>query len=137
MKTFPAPIDQMVHIARGSAAINGQQYGDPAREGGARIAGQRNVMPAFQDSLSLEHLELVVFHERHILGGEELDSEEYIAWEQALRAKIEAGDSTPITDEIFQMLLSCANPEFTPGATGTPSDPAACPGPTTSVITAG
>lgn len=137
LKTFPAPIDQMVHVARGSSAISGQQYGDPAREGGARIAGQRNVMPAFQDSLSLEHLELVVFHERHILGGEELDSEEYIAWEQALRAKIESGDSTPITDEIFQMLLSCANPEFTPGATGTPSDPAACPGPTTSVITAG
>ncbi|MEZ5226938.1 MAG: hypothetical protein R2710_09735 [Acidimicrobiales bacterium] len=129
MKTFPSPVDQMVHIARGSAAITGEQYGDPNRDGGARIAGQRGVMPGFGGTLSLEHLELVVYHERHILGGEELTTEAFIAWEEELREKIESGSSTPITDEVFQMLLSCANPEFTPGATGAPENPEECPGP--------
>ncbi len=131
MKTFPEPIDQMVHIARGSAAISGETYGDPARDGGARVAGQRGVMPAFDgaNGLSLEHLELVVYHERHILGGEELLTEEYIAWEEELREKIESGESHPLDAAALELLLSCANPEYTPGATGTPEDPEECPGP--------
>ncbi len=131
MKTFPEPIDQMVHIARGSGAIDGEQYGDPNREGGAHISGQRGVMPAFAgaNGLSLEHLELVVYHERHILGGEELTTEAYIAWEEELREKIESGESRPIDDAVLELLLSCANPEYTPGATGTPEDPKECPGP--------
>lgn len=131
MKTFPAPIDQMVHIARGSAAISGEQYGDPDREGGAHVAGQRGVMPAFDgpSGLSLERLELVVYHERHILGGEELISESFIAWEEELRETVEAGDSTVIDEDVLNLLLSCANPEYTPGATGTPEDPEECPGP--------
>lgn len=131
MKTFPAPIDQMVHIARGSAVISGEQYGDPNREGGAHVAGQRGVMPAYNgpNGLSMEHLELVVYHERHILGGEELTSEAYIAWEEELREKIESGESHVIDEEALNLLLSCANPEFTPGATGTPEDPEECPGP--------
>ncbi len=128
MMTFPEPIDQMVHVARGSGAIAGEGYGDPDRPGGQHVAGQRGVMPAF-NTLSLEHLELVVYHERHILGGEEALTPEYIAWEEALREKIDSGASTPIDDAAMELLLSCANPDYTPGATGAPEDPEACPGP--------
>jgi hypothetical protein len=129
VKTFPDPIDQMVHVARGSAAIAGQQYGDPAREGGAHVAGQLGVMPSLQNGLSLEHLELVIFHERVVLSGEDATSEAYVLWEEELRQKIESGASTQITDEVLTMLLSCANPEYTPGATGDAANPEECPGP--------
>lgn len=124
--TFPEPIDTMVHIARGSGAINGEQYGDPDRSGGARVAGQRGNMPAYEGSLSVEQLEAIVFHERIALAGEALDSPEYIEWEIELREKLETGESNPID---LELLLSCANPEYTPGATGAPEDPEECPGP--------
>lgn len=131
LKTFPNPIDQMAHVARGSAEIEGQQYGDPNREGGARVAGAKGsgAMPAQLNSLSMVELEMVVFHERAILAGEDTASPAYQEWMTSIRERLEAGDETPIN---LELLLACANPEYTPGATGAGSpDPEAepCPGP--------
>lgn len=125
--TFPEPIDQMVHIARGSAAIAGQQYGDPERPGGARISGNRGVMPNYP-SITLTELELIVFHERATLAGEDTSSPAYQEWMDHMREAAESGEGSPID---LDLLLSCADPEYTPGASGTPEDPEACPGPVT------
>ncbi len=115
IKTFPAPIDMMVHVARGSAAIGGEQYGDPNREGGARIAGNRGNMPAQIGALTELELELVIFHERTALGGEEFTSAAYLEWMEHLRERIEEGDEHEIE---IDKLLACADPAQTPGATG-------------------
>ncbi|NNF56100.1 MAG: hypothetical protein HKN03_16860 [Acidimicrobiales bacterium] len=117
--TFPAPIDQMVHIARGSAAIAGSQYGDPDRAGGARVAGNRGVMPNYP-SLTQNQLELIVFHERATLGGEPTDSPAYQEWMDHMR-EVEEGNA-PDHEIDLELFLSCANPEFTPEATGDAGD---------------
>lgn len=120
LKTFPQPIDMMAHIARGSTAINGEQYGDPNREGGAHVAGARNqgAMPAMLGVLSMAELELVVFHERAILGGEETESEVYQEWIEHLREAAEAGEGAVLTDDDLDLILQCADPLYTPGASG-------------------
>lgn len=123
--TFPEPIDQMVHIARGSAPIAGEQYGDPERPGGARVSGNRGVMPNYP-SITLTELELLVFHERATLGGEDTSDPAYEEWMDHLREAAESGEGLPID---LDFLLSCAKPDYTPGATGEPDDPEACPGP--------
>ncbi len=118
--TFPEPIDQIAHIARGSSAINGEQYGDPERAGGARISGARNqgAMPAMLGVLSMEELELVVFHERAVLGGEDTESEVYLEWIDHLREAAESGEGSPIGDEELELILQCSDPVYTPGASG-------------------
>ena len=141
VKTFPEPIDMMAHIARGSGAINGQQYGDPNREGGAHVAGDTgNQMPAMVGVLSMAELELVVFHERAILGGEDTESEVYQEWIEHLREVAEEGGGDAITPADVELILSCADPLYTPGASGPvvydgESEPAIdCPGPQGSVL---
>lgn len=130
IKTFPEPIDMMAHVARGSAAILGQQYGDPNREGGAHVSGARNsgAMPAMAGVLTMAELELVVFHERVVLGGEDTESEIYQEWIEHLREVAEEGGGSPITPEEVDLILSCSNPAFTPGGGGE-FDPEICPGP--------
>ncbi len=125
--TFPDPVDQMVHIARGSAAIADQGYG-AERPGGIRIAGASgNNMPAFPD-LTLLELELVVFHERAVLSGEDTSSEAYQEWMEHLREREEEGEEIEID---LELLLDCAHPDITPGATGvgSPDEDHPCPGP--------
>ena len=128
LATFPEVIDQLAHTARGSDAISGQQYGDPNRPGGARVAGERGLMPAQDNSLSLIELEIVVFHERAILSGEDTSSPEYQEWIEHMRETIESEglDGEPID---IDLLLACANPEHTPGATGELAGSEECPGP--------
>ena len=128
--TFPEPIDMLAHVARGSVAILGEEYGAP-RPNGTHVAGARGrgPMPAQLASLTQLELELVVYHERAILSEEDTSSPEYQAWIEHMREGIEAGDAEPID---LDLLLACANPEWTPGATGEGSpDPegAPCPGP--------
>ena len=115
IKTFPSPIDMMVHVARGSSAIGGEQYGNPDREGGARVAGDRGNMPAQIGALTQLELELVIFHERTALGGEEYTSEAYLEWMESMRERIEEGDEHEIE---IDKLLACADPASSPGATG-------------------
>ncbi len=130
LATFPEAIDQMAHVARGSDAIAGEQYGDADRPGGARVSGERGLMPAQLASLSMIELELAVFHERAILGGEDTSSPAYQEWMEHMRETIETEglDGAPID---LDLLLACANPEYTPGATGegAPDDEHPCPGP--------
>lgn len=134
LKTFSEPIDMMVHIARGSAAIAGEQYGNPDREGGAHIAGATGgAMPAMVGVLTMAELELVVFHERAILGGEDTTSEVYQEWIEHLREAAEAGEGSEITPEDVELLLTCADRQYTPGASGpavfVEDEDNDCPGP--------
>ena len=130
LETFPEPIDHIVHVARGSEVINDLPYGSAERAGGQRVSGARGVMPAQESGLSLIELELVVFHERATLSGEDTSSEAYQEWIEHMREGAESGESDPID---LEMLLACANPEYTPEATGEGSvDDAGennCPGP--------
>ncbi len=129
LATFPAVIDMMVHVARGSDAIQGEEYG--ARTDDPRISGARGqgAMPAQLASLSQLELELVVFHERAVLSGEDYETPAMEEWMEHMREAIEAGDESEID---LDFLLACANPEWTPGATGAGSDDPEnrpCPGP--------
>lgn len=133
LKTFPDPIDHMVHVARGSDPINGEQYGDPDREGGARVSGARGrgAMPGQTESLSMIELEIVIFHERAILSGEDTSTPGYQEWIEHMRETLES-EGLDAGEIDLDFLLACANPEYTPGATGTGSpDPEGqpCPGP--------
>lgn len=135
VKTFPQPIDHMVHVARGSAAILDEAYGDPDREGGVRISGGRGsgAMPAQLNVLTLNELELVVFHERAVLGGESTDDAAYQEWMEHMREAAESGESQPLDSATLDVLLQCASPTYTPGATGQGavdgSGANVCPGP--------
>ncbi len=108
VQTFPHAADQLVHVARGSAAIAGETYGADGR----RVAGELGTMPAQQGAMTQTELELVVFHERVVLGGEDPLSPEIAHWEEELRHRLENSD--PIN---LDMLLACADPAVTPGAT--------------------
>ncbi|MEZ5342894.1 MAG: hypothetical protein R2706_16060 [Acidimicrobiales bacterium] len=126
LATFPNDIDQMVHVARGSDAIKGLAYGDPARPGGSRVAGNLGAMPAQAAAgLTQLELELVIFHERVVLSGEDATSEAYLAYAEELRHRIAAGEATPID---LAALLACADPNTTPEATGDAA-PDTCFGP--------
>lgn len=115
--TFPNVVDQLVHVARGSASISDEAYGNPARAGGVRVSGALGAMPAQVDAgLSQLELELVVFHERATLAGEDITSEAYELYAEELRHGAEEGAEEPID---LEHLLACADPAITPGATGT------------------
>ena len=134
VETFPEPIDHIVHVARGSADISGQEYGGE-RSDGRRVSGSRGNMPGQLENLSLEELEAIVFHERAVLSDEDTSSPEYQEWIDHMREAVESGSETEID---LDLLLACANPEFTPEATGAGSpDPEnqPCPGPPTAEAT--
>ncbi len=82
LKTFPNIEQQLEFVAIGSDGVGlGNPYGDPDREGGAHISGgfNGNIMPAFGSSLTEEELLAVVRHEREVLSGEELESDQFAA----------------------------------------------------------
>lgn len=127
--TFPEPIDMIVHIARGSNAIDGEAYGDPDRDGGVRVSGARGGgMPA-HPNLTVHDLELIVLHERVTLAGEDTSSEAYAAWIEEL----EAHSNDALVGDHLDDLLACADPAYTPGATASAEDfkvgDFVCPGP--------
>lgn len=127
VEVFPNPIDQIVHVARGSAAISGESYGSERAEGQRTAGATGSNMPAFSSTLSLLEIELVVFHERAVLSDEDTSSASYQEWISELRERIEAGHDEHVD---LDFLLACANPAFTPGATGAAiggEEP--CPGP--------
>ncbi len=90
MKTFPHIEDQLRFVYFGTAAYNlagVEIYGNPDREGGPHIAGQRGAMPqqgqnAGGDLTDAEILS-VVCHERYTLGGADPSGEfadEFAEW---------------------------------------------------------
>ena len=132
LQTFPNAIDQMVHVARGSDAIAGEEYGAVRADGTRRVSGARGrgPMPAQLNSLSQVELEVVIFHERAILSGEDTSSTGYQEWMEHMRETLEGPEATAPIDLDF--LLACADPAITPGATGVGSDDPEnrpCPGP--------
>jgi len=129
LETFPSVIDHIAHVARGSGPITGEQYG-AERNDGVRVAGERGNMPAQDGQIPLVELEMIVFHERAILSGEDTETPGYEAWMEHMREAYEAGDETEID---LELLLQCADPAITPGA-GPPPPPdsdgeSPCPGP--------
>lgn len=129
--TFPRVVDQMLHVARGSAAIDGQTYGADGR----RVSGASGAqMPAQVGSLTVHELELVIYHERATLSGEDQDQPGYQEWIEHMRSDAETGGGEEIVGEEFIALLqACADPAVSPDATGAMAspDPEAepCPGP--------
>ena len=129
--TFPAVIDQLLHVARGSSAIDGQTYGADGR----RVAGGSGAqMPAQAGALTVHELELVVFHERATLSGEDQDQPGYQEWIEHMREDAESGGGEELVDdEYIALLQACADPAVSPDATGDQAspDPEAepCPGP--------
>ena len=128
--TFPRPVDQMLHVARGSAAIDGQIYGAEAR----RVAGDSGQMPAQVGTLTRLELELVVFHERATLSAEDQDQPGYQEWIEHMRELAETGGGEEVVNEEYIALLQeCADPEVSPDATGAMASPdpevEPCPGP--------
>jgi mono/diheme cytochrome c family protein len=61
--TFPNEADHVAWIETGSASKKGQQYGDPARPGGAKTAASGG-MPGFKGQLSDAEIKAVVVYER-------------------------------------------------------------------------
>ena len=80
-------------------------------------------MPS-QAALPLLTLELAIYHERVVLGGDDAESEANLAWAEDLRARIEADDEPLVNVE---ELLGCADPLYTPDATPE-NRPEVCPG---------
>lgn len=103
--TFPNIEDQLRYVYYGTGEYNlagVQSYGDPDRPGGARITGERGVMPQQGASVggSLTDYEIlgVVCHERYTLGGADPEgddwSHEYETWcsdESEIFHDLEAG----------------------------------------------
>jgi mono/diheme cytochrome c family protein len=89
VRTFPEVADMFDYIRNGSVAA-GEQYGNPDREGGVRIAA--GGMPAFQNLTDYE-LYAIVRHEREVLSGEEIDGAEFTLREE-LWEELEADGGT-------------------------------------------
>jgi mono/diheme cytochrome c family protein len=62
-KTFPDAAAQVDFVSKGSSAVKGQPYGDPARPGGQHIANTGG-MPAWAGPLTTAEIQAVVQFER-------------------------------------------------------------------------
>ncbi len=101
LETFPHIEDQIRYVYYGTEGYNAagvEIYGNPDREGGPHITGQRGIMPAFSGQLTQYEIVAVVCHERYGLGGADPTSdewaEEYETWcseESPVFAELEAG----------------------------------------------
>ncbi|MBI4884858.1 MAG: hypothetical protein HY826_12475 [Actinobacteria bacterium] len=103
MATFPHIEDQLRWVKYGTeayVAAGVEIYGDPNREGGARIAGASGgVMPAAAAALGLTDVEIlaVVCHERYTLAGGDVTGVEYEKWcgeTSEIFLALEAGTAT-------------------------------------------
>ena len=101
LQTFPKIEDQIRYVYYGTEGYNAASvdiYGNPDREGGPHVTGQRGVMPAFGGQLTQYEIVAVICHERYDLGGADPTSEEwadeYETWcseESPVFAELEAG----------------------------------------------
>jgi mono/diheme cytochrome c family protein len=123
-RTFPHIEDQLrfVYWGSGNYALAGiDVYGDPEREGGPHITGDRpGGMPAqgAEAGGALTDYELlgVVCHERFVLGGAESDEafdEEFEKWcseESALYQALESGESLLTLEAIDDTIIPIGQP---------------------------
>ena len=86
LKTFPNIEDQLRYVLYGTGAYNIAgvvNYGNPDREGGPHLTGERGVMPGFAGAITDYELLGAVCYERYSLGGADPDSdyaEEFEKW---------------------------------------------------------
>lgn len=101
MKTFPVIEDQLRWVYLGTkayvdAGVLG--YGDPNREGGARVAGASGgQMPGWKGNLTDAEILAAVCDERYNLGGGDQASEEFTLWcspESEIYLALEGGTAT-------------------------------------------
>ena len=129
LETFPNIEDQLRYVYFGTPGYNlagVEIYGNPDREGGARVAGAFGVMPSQgQDaggSLSDYEILAVVCHERYELSGADPTAdyaEEFETWcseESEIFLALEGGTTlASLTDE-FEDVAPLAEP--IPGSPG-------------------
>ena len=79
--------------------------------------------------ITQNELELIVFHERATLGGEDTSDPAYQEWMEHMREVAEG--ILPDHSIDLELALACADPVYTPGATGDvdPDEREKCPGP--------
>ncbi len=86
LKTFPNIEDQLRYVMYGTGAYNiagVSNYGNPDREGGPHLAGERGVMPGFSGAITDYELLGAVCYERYTLGGADSEgeyAEEFEEW---------------------------------------------------------
>jgi mono/diheme cytochrome c family protein len=110
LKTFPNIEDQLRYVYFGTAEYNlagVDIYGNPDREGGPHVTGERGVMPQQGSTVggSLTDYEIlaVVCHERYALGGADPDgayAEEFEQWcseDSELFLALEGGEQSLAT----------------------------------------
>ncbi len=120
LATFPQIADQLRYVYYGTEGYNAEGidvYGNPDREGGAHVTGERGVMPAFGEQLTGAEIVAVVCHERYTIGGADPTSEEfadeYEAWcspESPLFEGLESGEFTLIDEEYPEVLNAEGEP---------------------------
>ncbi|MFP3907557.1 MAG: c-type cytochrome [Acidimicrobiales bacterium] len=91
LATFPDWQSHADYVLQGSDAFEGEVIGDPDREGGAHVAGEFGVMPAFADDLSDVELLEVVLYERVTHGGADEEGDDIVELTEALEA-VEGGE---------------------------------------------
>lgn len=118
LETFPHIEDQIRYVYFGTQGYNlagVEVYGNPDREGGARVVGALGVMPAQGEaaggSLSDYEILAVVCHERYELGGADPTAdfaEEFETWcseESELFHALEGGSSLATIHEEFEDIM--------------------------------
>jgi mono/diheme cytochrome c family protein len=118
LETFPHIEDQLRYVYYGTGEYNlagVSSYGNPDREGGARVTGELGVMPGWGESIggSLHDEEIlaVVCHERFTLGGGDPagdQAEEYEEWcseESPIFQDLEAGGTFADLDQRFEGII--------------------------------
>ena len=129
LQTFPHIEDQIRYVYYGTEGYNAADveiYGNPEREGGPHVTGNRGVMPAFGGQLTQYEIVAVVCHERYDLGGADPTSEEYAeeyeTWcseESAVFAELEAGTydyTSPEAPTMGPAEITPIGPEAVPGS---------------------
>ena len=129
LQTFPHIEDQIRYVYYGTEGYNAADveiYGNPDREGGPHVTGNRGVMPAFGGQLTQYEIVAVVCHERYDLGGADPTSEEYAeeyeTWcseESAVFAELEAGTydyTSPDAPDMGPAAITPIGPEAIPGS---------------------
>jgi len=113
LETFPQIEDQIRFVYYGTEGYNAESveiYGNPDREGGPHLTGERGVMPEFGGQLEESEIIAVVCHERYTIGGADPTSvefaDEYEAWcsaESPIFESIEAGEISLTAGEEEQL----------------------------------
>ena len=126
LQTFPHIEDQIRYVHYGTEGYNAEGvevYGNPDREGGAHVTGNRGVMPAFSGQLTQYEIVAVICHERYTLGGADPTSEEwadeYETW---------CSEDSPVFAELEAGTYDYTSPDVPAMADITPVGPAGIPG---------